>query len=837
MRRLASKASKTLFARGKEGDFDFGFFSGIPAIDRHRESDTERYSSKGIAACFLGNKAENEDLLVKSIFDAIYQVSKARREFHPEDPTPVTDVVEASPEFKKMVRRIEKSAGELTDFLKKYSLPFFSMRYQGHMNWDLALPAIIGYFTAMLQNPNNVSIQGSTATTLLERMVGLDICGMIGFDVFHRTGQEDCEENRDTPWAHITCDGTVANMESVWSTRELKFFAIGIQDAVRDAESNPSKIKGRCDEDVHKALKHAAEIQFAAPNGQTFGILDQGVDTWFLLNLDCDRILSMPGQIAQSYIEGKDCNSKDDETLDERVWEFLLSNYSLAARGFYHFCQRFVEDQVRMPVVIVPSSKHYSWPKSTSILGLGYESDPSCSGSLNVNGLLNVFVDPNGRMCMKLLREKLVECSKERIPVLQVVAVIGSTEESAVDPLCKIIELREEFRSIRNASGDTISKEDEPDTFMDFNIHADAAWGGYLLSAIRRPYEMPMSIKDVHEVTKVKLGEPYAIPECDLFNSSGVLLSDHTIRQMKAIRKCNSVTIDPHKWGYVPYPAGSLSYRNGLMTNLVTFGAPYIGSDEEKAGSALSMGESGIEGSKPGAAAAAVYLSHCVLRPDRTGYGQLMEGALFNAKMFFLHLLRIGKDFEAGKTKFKTYVLGERNLPQEFWEHPLIRRFMDHDIDDGKFVQKIGKHKHLELIRSIGPDQSTLAYAFNVLDNQSLCVANELNAGIFGKLYPDPQESDKAIPIKDFKMFVTMTTFKGAEYGRRYMKAFAQGLGVQLDDPADSEINCLRSVVMDPWMVNTLHGAENFIGSTLIPALLEAAEKAYGTLPDFIGGK
>jgi hypothetical protein len=214
-----------------------------------------------------------------------------------------------------------------------------------------------------------------------------------------------------------------------------------------------------------------------------------------------------------------------------------------------------------------------------------------------------------------------------------------------------------------------------------------------------------------------------------------------------------------------------------------------------------------------------------------------MEGALFNAKMFFLHLLRIRKDFEAEKTEFKTYVLGERNLPREFWEHPLIRKFMDHDIDDGEFVQKIAKHEHLELIRSIGPDQSTLAYAFNVRDNQSICVANDLNAGIFGELYPDPQENDKAIPIKDFKMFVTMTTFKGAEYGSRYMKAFAQGLGVQLDDPADSEINCLRSVVMDPWMVNTLHGAENFIGSTLIPALLEAAEEVYEILPNFIGEK
>ena len=72
-------------------------------------------------------------------------------------------------------------------------------------------------------------------------MVGLDICGMIGFDLGCYQPQEECDQSQEDsiqPWAHITCDGTVANMESVWSTRELKFFAIGIRDAISDANKD-----------------------------------------------------------------------------------------------------------------------------------------------------------------------------------------------------------------------------------------------------------------------------------------------------------------------------------------------------------------------------------------------------------------------------------------------------------------------------------------------------------------------------------------------------------------------------------------------------------------------
>ncbi len=431
----------------------------------------------------------------------------------------------------------------MASFLNKYSLPFYSMRYQGHMNWDTTLPSIIGYFTAMLDNPNNVSIQGSTATTLLERMVGLDICGMIGFDLAGDT----------KPWAHITCDGTVANMESVWSTRELKFLPLAVQDSLQEGET-------------FEEIKD--DLVATMPDGTPKKVFE--MDTWELINLTCDEILTVPGEIAELLHPGSGPEHESE------VWEILMHQYSLGARGFFAFAERFTRDGVGSPVVIVPSSKHYSWPKSTSVLGLGYESKLFEETTPPRKGLLNVPVDADARMGKDALSDVLNDCLDNKIPVLQVVAVMGSTEESAVDPLDYIIDLREEYRTGKvNSTANRL---------MDFNIHADAAWGGYLLSAVRKPYQMPMSIDDV---PIARQSEP---AEDDPFDPSGVLLSDYTLRNMMAIRKCDSVTIDPHKWGYVPYPAGSLSYRNGMMTNLVTFGAPYIGSSREGAANNLLDG-------------------------------------------------------------------------------------------------------------------------------------------------------------------------------------------------------------------------------------------------------
>ena len=44
-----------------------------------------------------------------------------------------------------------------------------------------------------------------------------------------------------------------------------------------------------------------------------------------------------------------------------------------------------------------------------------------------------------------VLCDELDKCVANQIPVIMVVAVVGSTEESAVDPLARIIELRNHY--------------------------------------------------------------------------------------------------------------------------------------------------------------------------------------------------------------------------------------------------------------------------------------------------------------------------------------------------------------------------------------------------------
>jgi glutamate/tyrosine decarboxylase-like PLP-dependent enzyme len=38
-------------------------------------------------------------------------------------------------------------------------------------------------------------------------------------------------------------------------------------------------------------------------------------------------------------------------------------------------------------------------------------------------------------------------------------------------------------------------------------------------------------------------------------------LSDHFMCQLASMHRANSITLDPHKSGFCPYPAGGLLYR------------------------------------------------------------------------------------------------------------------------------------------------------------------------------------------------------------------------------------------------------------------------------------
>ena len=94
--------------------------------------------------------------------------------------------------------------------LGKHSIPFWNPRYQAHMCMDMSMPALLGYFATMLFNPNNVAFEASPFTTQIEVEVGKQLSTMFGYEV------NEGDPLKPSAWGHITCDGTVANLESIW---------------------------------------------------------------------------------------------------------------------------------------------------------------------------------------------------------------------------------------------------------------------------------------------------------------------------------------------------------------------------------------------------------------------------------------------------------------------------------------------------------------------------------------------------------------------------------------------------------------------------------------------
>jgi len=182
-----------------------------------------------LAGWFLGPKAENQDAFCRLIVSALNAHCKARKDYFPGDPVYITEGIKASSEYKDTIAFLEARLEHLLRQLSG-SVPFWSYRWQSHMNWDLTMPSLVGYFAAMLYNPNNVAAEASPVTTLLEMQVGDDLCRMLGYAIPRPDNQ-----TVPRPWGHITCDGSVANLESMWASRNLKYWPITVRESLRNS--------------------------------------------------------------------------------------------------------------------------------------------------------------------------------------------------------------------------------------------------------------------------------------------------------------------------------------------------------------------------------------------------------------------------------------------------------------------------------------------------------------------------------------------------------------------------------------------------------------------------
>jgi glutamate/tyrosine decarboxylase-like PLP-dependent enzyme len=187
--------------------------------------------------------------------------------------------------------------------------------------------------------------------------------------------------------------------------------------------------------------------------------------------------------------------------------------------------------------IVASENAHYTHHRISAVLGLPFES---------------IAADARGRMDLTVL-EKELQSGK----VGTVVATLGTTSAGTVDPLDKILQLRERY---------------------EFRIHVDAAYGGYFKLASN--------------------------------------LAPDAARAFSHIQEADSIVVDPHKHGLQPYGCGCILFRDPSVGRFYKHDSPYT----YFTSSELHLGEISLECSRAGAAATALWATQKLLplTPDGT---------------------------------------------------------------------------------------------------------------------------------------------------------------------------------------------------------------------------
>src|SRR3546814_10426673 len=92
---------------------------------------------------------------------------------------------------------------------------------------------------------------------------------------------------------------------------------------------------------------------------------------------------------------------------------------------------------------------------------------------------------------------------------------------------------------------------------LGLSVHVDGAWGGYLATLFRNEDGRVRSIEEVGEgFARFPLPEVHAA--------------------FAALGRTDSVTVDPHKLGYLPYGAGAFICRDHRAVALLAEAADYV---------------------------------------------------------------------------------------------------------------------------------------------------------------------------------------------------------------------------------------------------------------------
>jgi glutamate/tyrosine decarboxylase-like PLP-dependent enzyme len=672
-----------------------------------------------LAAWFLGPRAENAGVWTELIDHIFQDYVHWRRNYFPADPWIVGRVRRRSPEHESW---LDLLTGHLDGILSelKFHFPLHSPRYNAHMVSEQSLPAVLGYFAGLLYNPNNVTDEVAPITVALELEVGRLIATMLGYDPRRS-------------WAHICSGGTLATLEALWVARAVQFAPLIGRDYCR---SERLAFRLRLPDGEEAPLTELDDRTLVALRPQEAGMLLRRL----AYHLETERQLTTSEALAavNAAVAG--------------------SRFNVARRGLAPI---LAEAGLR-PVVLASAAAHYSIAKAVNVLGYGEDAARL------------IPVNDRFQMDVGALREAVLRLRPEEY-LAAVIGIVGTTEEGAVDPIHRIRALRDECEREQGRS---------------FWIHVDAAWGGYIRtlfnglpvnpvargSAPEAVADEYLRILDLHEQFSVDVG----LDQPDLRTLEVRWGDRETCAAFLAIADADSTTVDPHKMGYVPYPAGVVAFRNGAVTEVVTQRAQYL--SDEMAGVGSFAGGEGVrafgphilEGSKPGAAALACWLAHRAIPLTAHGHGKIVRVTLLNAR----RLARLLTCHEHLFARLERDRAPAPPAPRPFTFFPIA----EPDTNLVCFVA-----------RPMAWQDGGM-----VLCEVSLESINRLNERVFSAAsIPGSRSHERPSTAQPF--FISRTRFEDGQYRAETVGGLLQRLGIPAEEYRSEGLFVLRSTVMNPW--------------------------------------
>jgi glutamate/tyrosine decarboxylase-like PLP-dependent enzyme len=398
---------------------------------------------------------------------------------------------------------------------------------------------------------------------------------------------------------------------------------------------------------------------------------------------------------------------------DARHWRERVTAERIETLGLIDFFAR--HPQLKPPIVLAPVTAHYSWSKGLKLVGLG-------------RNALRLVPESGMRIDLAALDDLLNDALAQRQSVLMTVGVLGSTEFGTIDPIDGLVATRERMQT----------------RGLGYSVHVDAAWGGYLATLFREPDGSLRGWSDMRA--------DYA-----QFPSPAVHAA------FAALGQTDSVTIDPHKLGYIAFGVGAFVCRDHRAIALLDESADYVfkaAASSDFFQRHRALGRYIPEGSKAGAGAAAVYVTHQVLPLDHAHFGLLQRQTIRSAEAFRQELA----DFATAQSA------------------------------------------RVRVSVPFAPDSNLVCMALNPLGNRDVGVMNRFVRRLYDDLKADP-----GVPLQAREFFGSMTTLHPdtlgpADTARVLAELDLDPATLDADDSAADRLVILRHTLMNPYLIDRENG-------------------------------